>query len=379
MEPLLSIVVPVYNAESFLHECIDSVIHQSYSNFELLLVDDGSTDNSLAICKKYEDEDGRVKTISLNHVGPYEARKSGVLQSRGDYITFLDADDFVDKISYSLALGDMENAIDVIMFDIYRYHNKDDIRYDARAMANKIYNRSQLEKEIYPIMIWEDNNHSSGIDPSLCNKVFKADLLKKYYAVSREIRFHYGEDVAVIYPVLKMASSISIHHQAYYYHRQRRKNVIAPYIMDEMYLDKLHDLYSCLITDLGNDQNFRRQIDLFYAYSVELIKQKYGIPQNLSDVIFPFDKVNAGEKIVLYGAGNVGRLYMKQLRMCSFYEVVCWVDKNYEVLKDEILSPEEILKTDYDKIVVAIAEPSIVENVIEYLVDMKVDRNKIVF
>ena len=142
MNILLSIVVPVYNAEKFLQECIESVLHQSYHNFELLLVDDGSTDNSLSICRKYAEDDSRINVISQNHVGPYEARKRGVLQSKGTYITFLDSDDFIDEKSYILALEDMKSSIDVIIFDILRYFNEEDIRYDACFFDNRVYNKS---------------------------------------------------------------------------------------------------------------------------------------------------------------------------------------------------------------------------------------------
>lgn len=379
MSPLLSVVVPVYNVEPYIEECIESVVNQSYSNFELLLVDDGSTDNSLSMCKKYASEDSRVKVISQHHSGPFEARKSGVLQSKGDYITFLDADDFIDETSYVLAVNDMENAVDVIVFDILRYFNEEEVRFDTGLLDEKIYTRSEIEHMIFPIMIWDERYGKAAIDPSLVNKVYKADLLKHYYTVSHDIKFHYGEDVAVVYPVLKEATSIAVHHEAYYYHRQRNKGEIAPYIKDEKYMDKLYALYRCLVTDLGEEKTFRKQIDLFYMHSIELVKQKYGIPQNLPDVIFPFDKVNKGEKIVLYGAGNIGRLYMKQLSRCSYCDVTQWVDQNYKQLEECISSPEEIMSADYEKIVIAIADLSIINKVVDYLVNSGVDRDKIVY
>ncbi len=104
--PVISVIIPVYNAECYLAECVDSILHQTFTDFELLLIDDGSTDNSLEICKHYAAEDSRVKMFSQTNAGQSCARNRGLDNAKGDYIAFIDADDVVSK-DYLRVLYDM--------------------------------------------------------------------------------------------------------------------------------------------------------------------------------------------------------------------------------------------------------------------------------
>ena len=95
--PLVSIITPVYNAEKYLKTCIDSVLKQTYTNWELILVNDGSTDGSLDIIKQYAQLDVRIKYIDKINEGPSLSRKSGTEQAKGKYIQYLDSDDFLQE------------------------------------------------------------------------------------------------------------------------------------------------------------------------------------------------------------------------------------------------------------------------------------------
>ena len=105
--PLISIIIPVYNSEKYLNECICSCIEQTYDNIEIVLVDDGSLDNSLEICKSYGMKDSRVKTIHQPNAGVSAARNTGLRNAKGDYIFFLDSDDEIYSNSIELLLKDM--------------------------------------------------------------------------------------------------------------------------------------------------------------------------------------------------------------------------------------------------------------------------------
>ena len=96
---LISIVVPLYNVENYLKECIDSILTQSYHNLEIILVDDGSTDNSGKICDNYAKKDSRIKVIHKENGGASDARNYGIKEAKGKYIQFTDSDDFYDKNS----------------------------------------------------------------------------------------------------------------------------------------------------------------------------------------------------------------------------------------------------------------------------------------
>lgn len=116
-EPLISVIIPVYNVELFLEQCLESILQQTYSNIEVICVDDGSTDKSLDICQKYKERDNRVFVIHKNNQGVSSARNTGVDFAHGQYIIFVDADDYLDKnalrilISYHNGEGNLIVAL----------------------------------------------------------------------------------------------------------------------------------------------------------------------------------------------------------------------------------------------------------------------------
>lgn len=118
---MVSVIIPFYNAAKFLDRCINSVLLQTYTDFELLLIDDGSTDGSAAVCERYADKDRRLRLVRLNHGGVCAARNSGLLHAQGEFISFIDADDWVDSDilqTFVDSIGDAQLCIqDMIMHD----------------------------------------------------------------------------------------------------------------------------------------------------------------------------------------------------------------------------------------------------------------------
>lgn len=118
---MVSVIIPFYNAAKFLYRCINSVLSQTYTDFELLLIDDGSTDGSAAICERYAEKDKRLRLVRLNHGGVCTARNSGLLHAQGEFVSFIDADDWVDADflqTFIDAIGDAQLCIqDMIMHD----------------------------------------------------------------------------------------------------------------------------------------------------------------------------------------------------------------------------------------------------------------------
>lgn len=374
----LSVVVPVYNTKDYLDQCIESILKQSYENIELILVDDGSTDGSADICDAYACKDSRVKVYHRENSGLLLSRKFGVEKATGDYVTFVDADDFVSEASFGLALEDMNQGIDVIVFGIMRYYEEDNILTDGYPYAEGIYLKDRIEKILYPTMIWNAEKNRFGMDPSLCTKIFKRSLINSvYHSVCLE-RVYYGEDTAIVYPLVMKANTLSIRHKAYYYHRQRLGAQLPPYVVDNRFFDRLHILYEYLRQTFAEQQMFMRQIDLFYIHSAMMKGRQYGKDLHQLNQIFPFDKVSKGDKIVLYGAGNVGRLYHAQLQRLDYCEVVLWVDRNYEKYGEAIKSPSEIGQTDYQKVVIAIKREKRRKEVKNTLLEMGVPEEAIV-
>lgn len=155
MHTLISVIVPVYNAEQYLEQCIESILNQSLGEIELLLINDGSTDMSGRICEQYAHRDRRVKVFHQDHYGPIAARKKGLMESKCEYVAFADSDDFVAYNSYVLAVESIQNSIDIIMFGIIRYYDAENKCIENSIFPEKVYSRKDIEQYFYKRMIWD--------------------------------------------------------------------------------------------------------------------------------------------------------------------------------------------------------------------------------
>lgn len=111
MNQKISVIVPVYNAENYLNRCIESVLAQTYTDWQMVLVDDGSKDESLKVCQRYADLDNRIRVIHQENAGPGIARNTGIAAANGDYIVFIDSDDYVEKEYFQLLSGHDEDVV----------------------------------------------------------------------------------------------------------------------------------------------------------------------------------------------------------------------------------------------------------------------------
>ncbi len=379
--PMLSIIVTVFNTKDYIVDCFESILSQTFEDFELILVDDCSTDGSGKMCDSYSKKDARIHVIHHGtNKGLIAARATGVLASSGKYITFVDSDDFVDRCSYVWASSGMEKNLDVICFGIRWIFNNQPHKDQRISETTKIYNKSEIRNHIFPTLLWDVENNIQGFNPSCCLKIIKRELWVHSIQLIQGRRFFYGEDLALTAPILFKANSIEISEKVWYNYRIRQEGNLSAYYKTDLFFDDLYYIY-CYLRDLFCDiPDFMKQLDYFYIWSVCLRKNIYSQknpPQFI--FLFPFNKVNHGDRIVLYGAGMVGQTYKEQIKRTSFCEVVLWVDKNYKHFQDMgVSSISEIMSVSYDKVLIAIADPKIVEEVKNNLFDIGVQKEKIV-
>ena len=160
-KPTFSIVVPVYNTEKYIGECIDSILSQSYSDFEVIIVDDGSHDSSLDICRKYESRDGRIKVIHKENGGVSSARNMGIDAAAGKYITFIDADDWILPGSLEFMAEQIErHGSDFITGQIVKISPKKTFIYKSLKDGNKFTGEcvKHLGGSFIRLSIIRDNN-----------------------------------------------------------------------------------------------------------------------------------------------------------------------------------------------------------------------------
>ena len=185
---LISIIVPIYNAETYLGQCIESLINQTYENIEIILVNDGSNDNSLKICNEYAEKDDRITVINQVNKGVSVARNAGIDNAYGQYITFVDADDYVID-DYCKILMDCMNKINVDLVYVGQYllRNNQLIQINKR-MKDGFY----LTKDILKDMI-DDGNMCGFLLHSSCAVMYKAEIIKNCN-VKFDSALKYNED-----------------------------------------------------------------------------------------------------------------------------------------------------------------------------------------
>lgn len=376
---MLSVVIPVYNAESYINKCIESILTQTYTDFELILVDDGSTDKSKMLCEEAAIKDSRIKVLHKKNEGPLKARLMGAEAAQGEYIAFVDSDDWIDSKLFEKEMSIIKKGYDMVVCLASRYFNEADIRLEKSEIGSGGFADKKLDKLLQTELIWNIYYNRFGLDPSLWGKIMKCDLLKKYLKKAKNLDIWYGEDVAVIYPMMQEINSLYILDENLYYHRQRAFFQEKPYIKDEDFYIKLYRLYQYLSGCFGGDLDIQRQIEYFYMYSVNLKQQIYGIEPVSKMPVFPFDKVRQGSDIAIYGAGNVGRAFRHQINETKYCNVVCWVDKNYSTLDmKDVTDIDCLLHTTFDTVVIANASKKIADEIYRNLIDMGIEESCII-
>ena len=205
---LISVIVPVYNASKYLNRCIDSILGQTYTNLEVILVDDGSTDESPAICDSYGEKDNRVKVVHKENGGVSSARNAGLKVASGEYVAFVDCDDSIDKNMYELLAGIMEREnVDLAICDDYRHEN------------NKIMTKSKHPSGIVSKETVDDRLVLiSATDVNICapwNKLYKRALIDFEF----DTNVNWGEDQLFNYKYIsKIDKMYYLDRQLYHYY-----------------------------------------------------------------------------------------------------------------------------------------------------------------
>lgn len=218
-KPLVSIVVPIYNVERYLQKCIDSIMGQTYENLEIILVNDGTLDNSLEICEKNQKLDSRIKVISQENGGLSKARNTGIKNSTGEYICFVDSDDFIDKDYVARLLnGALENGAEICACGFHYVNEKNKI-LKTKQKENKIYTSIESVKDMLTgvqnteVMVW--------------NKIYKMSLF-----TDNNILFPVGkinEDNFIMYKLYDKANKVTLIEDNLYYYLQRNTSIMGKF------------------------------------------------------------------------------------------------------------------------------------------------------
>ena len=209
----LSIIVPVYNVEEYVSECIDSILAQTFTDWELILINDGSTDNSGKICDEYAQKDSRIKVIHKENGGLSSARNVGLDITKGEYITFIDSDDRIigeNVFQRLIEILSKDSEIDIVQYDVIHK-----------------WQSTEEHKRIYPFKTYYNKENilkaylTEDIHVACWDKIFKAEIFK-------DIRFPLGqisEDIAIIPQIVENTNKLVTTNIGYYGYRYRENSI----------------------------------------------------------------------------------------------------------------------------------------------------------
>lgn len=274
---MISVIVPVYKAEKFLDRCVSSILNQTYKDLELILVDDGSPDRSPEMCDRFAQADSRVKVIHKKNGGVSTARNAGLEAAAGDYIAFVDSDDWIEPDMYQHMMdAAVEYDCDVVMCDCVKDF-PDHSEVYSHDIRSGFYDSEQLKKEHYPhLLIMENVEYPATI--SNVTLLWRSSLNTPNQRYEPGIR--YSEDLLFGAKLLRKASSFCyLKGKAFYHYVMNPASASHTFVSDK-WNDYRH-LHSAIQAEFANDReyDFSDQIDrclLFFLYNT--IGEIYGAP-----------------------------------------------------------------------------------------------------
>ena len=374
---MLSIIIPVYNKEKYIEQCVGSILGQTYQDIQLILVDDGSIDNSGQLCDVIASKDGRIETVHINNQGSISARAIGVSHSKGEYVTFVDADDWIDENMYfDLMQLLRENDADFVSSGMIFEGVNSDTVYDG--IKEGCYDVSKHSNILESIM-WDFKAGKCGIMPSLCNKIFTRSFIESSIN-STDKRITIGDDRAVFYTAAVKAKKFIVSHMAYYHYRDihdslSHDNDLSCFSKIEYmheYMKKAFEesgVYS-IVKD-SFERNLKETLDIAERNVFGLSNENY---------VFPFSEVPQNSRLIIYGFGVVGKSYCKYLLLTKYAQIVAIADKVLDGTSFNgipIVGMDEISAYEYDCVLIANLRENIADGIKADLLKQGINENNI--
>ena len=255
MQIKVSIIIPVYNTEQYLQRCLDSIQSQTYSFLEVVLVDDGSTDNSGRICDEYAQKDSRFNVIHKENKGVTKARIDGFNASQGEYVFFIDADDTIEEDAIEKLVDNSQKfKVDISICQIsIVVDGKKMLQY--RAARRGYYTKNDIQRLLNENFLFDVNSHRSGFPLYLCGKLFKRDVLVN--KLERGNGFWYGEDMIALLSIVKETESLYFLEESLYNYYQTHTQVTRKSFAS-LY-PQYTKIWNCL-AETDTDGNFKTQL-----------------------------------------------------------------------------------------------------------------------
>lgn len=265
-----SIIVTAYNIKNYIRNCVESLINQTYKNFEIIIIDDYSNDSTEKICDRYASQYDNIRVIHhKKNLGVVCARKTGIKYSLGEYLVFVDGDDYLSELyleKINKAISNSDDVVDLVCCNFIRhYENKDDIIFED--FKDEIFNRSKIEKNILPKLILD--KYGKTFPQTVWAKAFRRDLIK-FNQGSNDNGMRYSEDKAMVCPFVYHSNVVITISDALYYYRindQSSTRVKKPLPWKDVYSFNEHIIQNIPL----NEYDFYEQMCRYMSYLIFIV------------------------------------------------------------------------------------------------------------
>lgn len=386
MKKTITVIITTYNNDKYIKRCIESVIDQDYSDLEIVIVDDGSHDNTADICDFFEKKYSNIKVIHQQNQGTISARKRGIENATSEIVGFIDGDDWIDPnyCSSVMEIFNQHQNLDVIstglMFEYIENPVKNHILFDGVEAGS--YDRKEIFELIMPGFIYNYIIDRGNITTSVCSKVIKRKTaLDAINELDEKLTF--GEDGAYVLSILSKIDKLYIMHKAYYHYEQHEKTQNNNFNSNSYgQLKKLKLNMEYIAKKMKVYEVLEKQIEEYVkSYYIALTRSNFDINIDNRVYLFPDELVRDRSRVIIYGAGKVGTQFVKYLLHNSKYCLVGWIDqKMQEEFQSNVIpcSVNEISKLQYDIIILAADDAEIRNKMGERLESLGVDKRKVI-
>lgn len=275
---LISVIVPVYNVEKYLRQCLDSLLQQSYRDLEIIMVDDGSQDSSGEICEEYAGKYPHFKVVHKQNAGLGMARNTGLEHITGQYVVFVDSDDYLDKDAIeTLYKGLTENQVDMCKAGFRRVQDDGTILLN-RSYQNEIYKGAEAKTELLPRMIGSSPSQHDSVEMCVCGAIYNVAPIKAHNLRFPSERELISEDLVFNIDYMQYANGACLIEKMGYNYRVNLRSLSTSYRADRFeasrhfYVEMKKKLIS-----LGYDKNTMLRLDrMFFVYLRMCISQEDG-------------------------------------------------------------------------------------------------------
>ena len=329
----VSVIVPVYNTGKYLENCITSIINQTFKNIELILVDDGSKDNSGTICDEWRQKDTRISVIHKKNGGLVSARKEGLKQSNNDWIVFVDSDDWIEPGHINMMVDEYyRTGADIVvssMKQVYYNHSE----YIPFIIETKNYSGKDLYENLYPRILNTGGFEKRGVPVSRCSKLINKQLLIDNLKYSSE-NVTYEEDLNIMFPVIMDAKSISLIkvQNAAYCYRMVEDSMLHGY--DRNMLNSINNVFPAIIQACKDKNKTILLSQVYIEYLTAMVRNTTNELQN------PAGLSKARENIKKTTYGKLLRKTIVQTDWTRFpvkFKIVVIILNNYNWFNRNIL------------------------------------------